>query len=173
MGKIKFSCGHETFSFPSSALVYYPWLDHLFGNGSIGTPKTELTNNLMDYMSAIPPHTVRNMLHCISYLESLYNKDESLCNTQIDFELVAKVENFLANGPGMTKGLDVPYECKKCSKKSMIPTYAVFHPHQIIHHDKYSICVNCGLNWWTGVTRRGSICSYSPYTQDRCIHEWE
>jgi hypothetical protein len=170
---MKFSCGHKTFTFPSSALVYYPWLDHLFGNGNIGEPKTELTNNLMDYMSSIPPHIVRNILQCISYLESLYNEDVSLHNGEVDFDLVAKVEHFLANGPGMTKGLDIPYTCKKCSKKSMIPTHEMYLPHQIVHHDNYSICVNCGLNWWSGISRRTSICNYSMYTRDACLHIWE
>ena len=179
--RMNFSCGHKSFTFPKSSLVYYPWLNHLFGNDTLGTPKDTLEYNLSEYLKTVPPYMIRNMVYVLTYLERAYkvkenNKHKHKRPPVLEwdyFELLEKVEHFLANGPGTTKGLDVPYSCRLCSKKSMVKIKPQFHPHHIIHNDKHSICVNCGMNWWVGSNRDAKLCPFSYSPQEGCLHEWE
>ena len=170
---VKFKCGHKEFKFPRSALVYYKWLDHLFGNGLVHNPRKELRYNLIDYLTGIQPQTIRQILDIISYLESLYDETRPTIKWNQDYDMLSNVEHFLSNGPGVTKGLNVPYKCKICDKESYYKSYRERNPHRIIQHNKQSICVNCGINWADSIPKKAIFCSFSYFPQDDCDHEWE
>ena len=171
---MEFNCGHKTFTFSRESLAYYPWLNHLFGNGSIGEPKTTLSFNLIDYLRDVSPHVIRDMLSCLSYLESIYKKNTETKTMTCNMELLIKTEHFLVHGPGMTKGLDIPYKCRFCDKKTMYPTFKVFQQHNIIFNGNNSICKNCGMSWCIGIPNTDyNKCDLLPYPQDECSHEWE
>jgi len=113
---IHFHFAHKKFAFPKKTLILYTWLNKMFGNGTIGTPKDHLEHNLSDYLD-IKPSVLKQI--CI-ILEHLQNNTEN--DSSVDKGLLDKTEHFLKFGPGCTKGLDVPFECSNCHLQVMDPS---------------------------------------------------
>ena len=171
---MEFKCENKKFTFPRDSLAYYPWLNDLFGNGNIGEPKTNLTYHLTDYLRDVSPHMIRDMLTCLSYLESIYTENTETKTITCNIELLIKTEHFLAHCPGVTKGLDIPYRCRLCNKTTMYPTFKIFQPHELIFNGNNSICKNCGMSCCIGIPNtNNSKCHFLSYPQDECSHEWE
>ena len=53
---IHFHFAHKKFAFPKKTLILYTWLNKMFGNGTIGTPKDHLEHNLSDYLISNLPY---------------------------------------------------------------------------------------------------------------------
>lgn len=173
MDKHAFSFGHYDVVFPQKSLDYYPWLNELFGYGTIGETKQKLTINLIDYMKEIPQHVIRNLQIELKHLELFYNK--GIYNTT-NKENMILLESFLSNGPGATKGLDMPYRCIHCNISTMTPDPPrPFISHNIIEYTSkngpsHMICSHCGINWYVGVHNTPKKCIINEH---QCIHEWQ
>ena len=179
MEKHTFSVGHMNFSFPKKALLYYPWLNKMFGYGECGESKQVLETNLIEFMSDIEHHIIRKVLICLKALETTYQNMSFTNMKPIELELeetMSHIESFLSNGPGATKGFDIPYQCIHCNITSMVPK----PPRPFISHNikeyksnngpPHMICIQCGINWYIGVQQQGLTCLINDV---ECIHQWK
>lgn len=146
---IHFHFAHKTFTFPKKTLILYTWLNKMFGNGIVGTPKDRLEHNLSDYLD-LKPSILKQI--CI-ILEHLQNNTEN--DSSVDKELLDKTEHFLKFGPGCTKGLDVPFECSNCHLQVMDPSQEKTKcikeriiPHElVVIHSAAKSCCYCGATF--------------------------
>ena len=174
---LEFKLGHQTFQFQNDEfIIYYPWLNHLFGNGSIYNPTKKLKYNLIEYLKDVEPYIIRNMIESISYLQQYYNEKENkldnLPKDKLDF--IHLTETFLIHGPGVTKGIDVCYKCIKCNletkdKKNIVDDIQVM-PHNFIRTNSNGlICTYCGIQ--TEHNTDINICIINK--EKKCQHAWD
>jgi DNA-directed RNA polymerase subunit RPC12/RpoP len=199
---VNFYFGNEKIFMTISSLIYYPWLSDLFGYGKVGQPKKILKYNLLDYLQGISLPVIRQLIIKLKILSSFYvNQQNENTKKEISYDELIKnedkymnmLENFLMYGPGSTKGLDIPYKCKRCSKETMeIPSYEEdkseynLLPHEIIEYQDHILCKYCGINWWRGLQRSKTVCirnykkdqlnndlNNNNLVKNSCIHDWE
>lgn len=158
MERVQFDFADKTFSFPKDMRYSYKWLNDLFGNGLIGTPKEKLEYNLADYFTDAHPSVLRKI--CI-ILEHLQNKTET--DPSVDEDLLYKTEHFLKFGPGYMKGFDVQFECTKCHAQTLDPSRERSKcsqepiPHTLVTiHSGAKSCIYCGETFPMNVA---SICA--------------
>lgn len=170
MDHLQFDFADKTFSFSKDTRYSYKWLNDLFGNGLIGTPKEKLQYNLADYFVDAPPSLLRKICiileHIQNHLEHLQNNTESE-EEEVDGDLLYKTEHFLKFGPGYIKGFDVMFECTKCHAQTLDPSRERTKCSQEpIHHTLVTIhsgaksCSYCGE---TFPMRVPSICPINDH----------
>jgi DNA-directed RNA polymerase subunit RPC12/RpoP len=158
---MEFQFAHKTFIFPKEAILCYKWLACMFGLSSIGTPKTKLSHNLLEYLENVEMYKVRELVEALEYLELYYSSEEKVISDITIFgknpkiwtysinpvkQALKQIEHFLSYGPGTTKGLDVMYECTKCGKTSWTqePPITTFE-HKLEHlSSTCKVCIRCG-----------------------------
>ena len=189
---IKFKFGHKEIQFPRKVLIYYPWLNNMFGGGDVGEIKNELEYNIVEYLSNVNTGDIRCMLKSLLHLQNLYNEDdddedteELTMDTTIgglyfnkDFYytyFLDKTESFLKNGPGFTKGLDIPFVCTKCNDETyhpyMIKPTIAKHDIEIIGN-MMALCKICG-NTWSAHNQNQTLNQAHCCISQECIHDWK
>lgn len=189
---IKFKFGHKEIQFPRKVLVYYPWLNDMFGGGNIGELKNELDYNIVDYLSNVNTSDIRCMLKSLLHLQNLYNEDDDEDTEEITMDttigglyfnkdfyytyFLDKTENFLKHGPGFTKGLDIPFVCTKCNAESYHPYMNKINSppkHDIeIIGNMLALCKICG-NTWSAHNQNLSLNIAQCCITHECIHDWK
>ena len=150
---------------------YYEWLANLFNLSNIGSglKKTHLDFNLLSYVENKNLTNIRNMTYVLKSLEKMYDNDYNdidkikKINTLVNELLMSKykyifkiTEEFLKNGPGYIKGIDIKLKCKKCKYETYeIPYYQLLNKLQTPNykHDFFKIndykiiCNHCGKSF--------------------------
>ena len=146
---MEFQFAHKTYIFNEEAVKCYKWLSCMFGLSGVGEKKEKLEHNLFDYLQDVEMYKIRHLLEQLDFLQSYYNGENTVISNEDDgkrSKYLKQLESFLSNGPGSTKGLDVPYQCTKCYKTTWeIEPVQVVSQHSLEHLSNTSkVCVRCG-----------------------------
>lgn len=167
---VNFFLGHKKFNLPQNALMNYHWLNNMFGNGEIGTPKKVLENNLNFYLTNISRSKLRKLIISMEKLEQYYTKNIVF----IEDEYTILLEKFLHNGPNeeIDKFIIRPdyLTCKKCKNIFFEPPpEKELLPHCLISliNSGYKVCSFCGVSF-TGGESKIKICC-----RNECIHDFD
>ena len=167
---VKFFLGHKEFNLPQNALMNYHWLNNMFGNGEIGTPKKVLENNLNVYLKNISGSKLRKLIFSMEKLEKYYIKN--IVFTEDEYSIL--LEKFLDYGPNeeLDKFIKKPdfLTCKKCKqiffkpppKKELLP-----HDLLLLQNNVYKLCSFCGVSF-SGDSSTIKICC-----RNECIHDFD
>lgn len=188
----EFDFGHKTFQFKKSWVLYYPWLSSLFGISNEESKCefkkiNKLSHNLTVYLSNLKPIYIRrliNALHAVVYEFTNYDlslEDMRFIQNKEFHMLKIQVEDFLYNGPGNIKGIDIEYCCKLCDKKTFDVCDVIEPPkanQKVFPHIFENItnaskaCVICGMIWshMTDINIEPRVCITNKTV---CHHEWE
>jgi|TARA_B110000093_G_scaffold183302_1_gene233412 hypothetical protein len=189
---MEFSLAHKTYCFPEEAILCYKWLSSMFGFSNIGEPKEKLLYNLKEYLpEEIEMYIVREMIEALDCLQLYYSsnsnsnsnrnnnsntdKDENAI-TDFDSNKMRMTEYFLSNGPGATKGLDIPFECTTCHAQELRPEIIEYtvKKHELEQVSQTTLlCLNCGVLFSTlsNYELQKPIYCYIPLAT--CRHIWE
>tara|TARA_B110000503_G_scaffold138493_1_gene224791 strand:- start:1305 stop:1856 length:552 start_codon:yes stop_codon:yes gene_type:complete len=182
---MEFSLAHKTYYFPEEAILCYKWLSYMFGFSNIGEPTEKLLYNLKEYLpEEIEMYIVREMIEALDCLQLYYNsksnnnnidKDENAI-THCDSNKMRMTEGFLSNGPGATKGLDIPFECTTCHAKELRPEIIEYtvKKHELEQIAQTSLlCLNCGVLFCSlsnNELQKPIYCNIIPTVT--CRHNW-
>ena len=188
----EFDFGHKTFQFKKSWLLYYPWLSSLFGitneeSKCAFKQINKLSHNLIVYLSNLKPIYIRRLINTLNTIvyEFINNsaalEDVHFIQNKELRILKIQIEDFLCNGPGNIKGIDVEYCCRLCNRKTFDISVVTEPPkktQKIVPHQLVSItssrksCLICGMIWGheTDINIGYRICASNV---DFCNHEWE
>ena len=180
---MEFSLAHRTYTFPEEAIRCYKWLASMFGLSDIGTKKEKLSFNLQEYLPDVEIYIIREMVESLDCLHYYYNNDwpkkitvvNNVTVIEYDSEKIRRTECFLSNGPGATKGIDVPYQCTRCKLKELRPdiqdTTVIKHELERVSNTTV-LCINCGILFTSLNNDHLQIPIHCSMTGPICRHNW-
>jgi len=179
---MEFQFAHKKYIFPEEAVKCYPWFSSMFGLNGVFERKEKLHFNLLDFLKEVEMYKIREMIESLDYLQLYYcdkTKDIYFGDDKNTIKYLRQVESFLSNGPGATKGLDVPYQCTKCDKILWnIDTTENVYEHVLEYLSNTSkVCIRCGhifssIDIKTQNLKK-NLCIGTTYLDEYCEHEWE